>query len=242
MHCGDEELDEHADRLRRDRNDAAARGTLANISVEMIGVQNSTIAFVPVHFDRQPDDLSAFARPKVTIRASLNELSESSFRNARDGNITNARQIAQIASQAFALVGVIERGLCKIEEIVSRYAKVRSRKSDWRGPHAPFGNCIPQKDPSGEFCAPQLQTIVRTGLPSAKTARTGCLTKPTPCLRAILNCQSQSWPPMKSSLKKPTVSRTRARTTVAPICGKYPLIMNLRRSLRPSGHWSGQGP
>jgi hypothetical protein len=59
---------------------------------------------VPVHFDRQPDDLSALAPPKVTNKASLNELSESSFRNARDGNIVNARQIAQIASQRSPLL------------------------------------------------------------------------------------------------------------------------------------------
>jgi hypothetical protein len=59
---------------------------------------------VPVHFDRKPDDLSALAPPKVTSKASLNELSENSFRNARDGNIVNARQIAQIASQRSPLL------------------------------------------------------------------------------------------------------------------------------------------
>jgi hypothetical protein len=59
---------------------------------------------MPVHFDRQLDDLSTFGPPKVTIKASFNELSESSFRNARDGNISNARQIEQIASQRSPLL------------------------------------------------------------------------------------------------------------------------------------------
>jgi hypothetical protein len=97
-------LNQHPDRLRRHRNDAAARGPLAETPVEMIGIQNSAIMFVPVHFNRQLGDPPAFVRPKVTARASLNELSESSLRNARDGNSTNACQMAQIAAMRSPLL------------------------------------------------------------------------------------------------------------------------------------------